>query len=342
MKKHIKCTSCGSLKTKRNGWRVRDHQDRLQRFFCLDCNKSFSLGFHPKSRISQADKIKITKTHLEGRTSIRQIKRDTGYAKQTISNAIEETISNCVSSAWVAHQLSPSWGNYLAVDGTYIRVWDWSARHFRYTKEQARFLHKLVWLVALDLKTLDIVHHHLGDEESMIDLMMFYEQIKKNGYWLKGLVSDGNPDIPRAAGKVFDHRFSRQLCIRHYMKNLRTKLTEGDLTPNQYQNYCQDILAGRLNPSLPKDLFTHTKISELPRTNQQIENLFRQTKLRLRSIGQFNSISSASRYLNAWTLMRRFTPFTDSRDLAKNNKAPLELAGCDISGLDYLNLATDN
>jgi transposase-like protein len=340
MKKHIKCINCNSLRTQRHGVLNRQNKDSLQRFKCLDCSKTFTLGCSIGSRLTKAQKIKITKTHLEGRTSIRQIKRDTGFAKQTISNAIDETVSNCASSAWIAHKLKPHWGNCLAVDASYIRVWDWSAKHFRYTKNQKRFLHKLVWIVALDLKTLDIVHHHLGDEESMIDLIMFYEQVKKNGYDLKGLVSDGNTDIKRAARRIFKTKFTHQLCIRHYMQNLRAKLKEEILIQDQYQNYCQDILAGRPNPKLPKELFSYKTIPDLPRTNQQIENLFRQTKLRLKSISQFNSITSASNYLNAWTLMRRFTAFTDSRDPAKNKKSPLELAGCDITKINYLDLKT--
>jgi hypothetical protein len=36
--------------------------------------------------------------------------------------------------------------------------------------------------------------------------------------------------------------------------------------------------------------------------------------------------------------MRRFTAFTDCRDKAKNHKAPLTIAGCDVKGLDYLSL----
>lgn len=39
-------------------------------------------------------------------------------------------------------------------------------------------------------------------------------------------------------------------------------------------------------------------------------------------------------------IMRRFTPFTDCKHPNKhrNGRSPLELAGCDIFGIDYLNL----
>ena len=78
----------------------------------------------------------------------------------------------------------------------------------------------------------------------------------------------------------------------------------------------------------------------IPHTNNDIENLFRQLNLNIKSIGRFNKFWNAHHYLNAWALKRRFTKFTDCKGWRKyrNAKAPLELAGCDIEGLDYLNL----
>jgi len=338
MRKHVKCSWCLSVKTKRNGKRIiRNRQ--IQRFLCLDCGHSFTKRIN-KGILTKGEKINITHTHLAGRTSIRQIVRDTGFAKQTIQNAIHETVKECANSLWVAEHLNPSWGNYLAIDGTYIRVWDWSARYFRYSKEQKRRLHKLVWLVALDLETLDIVHHHLGDEETMIDLTMFYEQIKENGYDLKGLVSDGNTDIIRSARNVFGNDVAHQSCISHFLKNLRVKLSQELITEEDFIKFTKTIKSGREIEGLPKELFTY-KTTSLPKTNQQIENLFRQAKLRVRSIGQFHSHQTAEDYLNAWTLFRRFTKFTDCKDRSKNKKAPLELAGVNINGLNYLDLKSN-
>lgn len=338
MKKHKRCPICQSLKTQRHGKLKRKSQSSLQRFKCLECKSTFTLGYSPGSKISIATKIKITHTHLEGRTSIRQLVKDTGYAKQTIQNAIHDTIRSCVSSAWITKTLNPAWGGNLAVDGTMIRVYDWSAKGFHYTKNERRFLHKLIWLVALDLDTLDIVHHHLGDEETMIDLVMFYKAVQLNGYPLQGLISDGNPDIVRAAKKVFGDTFVNQLCVRHYLQNLRRAFNDTKITEKQFLTFSKALKQGEPIAGLPQELFTYKTNPGLPRTNQQIENLFRQTKLRTRSIGQFHSWSTAYEYLNAWTLFRRFTPFTDCRDKSKNHKSPLQLASCDITGLNYLDL----
>lgn len=198
----------------------------------------------------------------------------------------------------------------------------------------------MVWLVVLELETLDIVHHYLGDEETMIDLTMFYEQIKANRYKLKGLVSDGNLDIICSARNVFSQEARRQLCQSHFIKNLMVKLGHELIDEKEFNRLAKGIKTGKELEELPKELFTYKTIS-LPKTDQQMENLFRQTKLRIRSIGQFHGHETANDYLNVWTLFRRFTRFTDCRDKSKNNNAPLELAGVDIGGINYLDLKSN-
>lgn len=339
MRKHLKCPWCLCLNTQRWGTRKVDKR-KIQKFKCLSCGHIFSNRI-TKGKLTANKKINIARTHLEGRTSIRQLVRDTGFAKQTIQNAIYETVQNCVDSAFIAKYLQPNWGGNLVVDGTSIRVYDWSAKHFHYSKTEKRFLHKLIWIVALDLETLDIVHQHLGNEETMIDLILFFREIKGIGYPLKGLVSDGNTDIKRSAKMVFNTPFNHQLCTTHYVRSLRTRLREEKITLERYDELKKSIYQETWIPGLPKELFTFQKIKELPKTNQQIENLFRQLKLRTHSINQFHSYITAKNYLNTWSLARRFTPFTDCKNKEKNHKAPLELAGCNIKDLNYLDLKTN-
>jgi transposase-like protein len=337
MKRHVKCPWCLSLQTQRWG-RRKIRKRYIQKFKCLACKHIFSTRI-TKGVLTYDDKIKLTKKHLEGRTSVRQIVRDTGHSKQTILRSIHEITSACVDTSWIAKNFKPNWGGCLAVDSTAIRVWDWSAKYFPHDKDDKKTMHKRYWIAGVDLETLDIPHHHLADEESMIDLKLFFEALKGNGYQLRGLVTDGNPDIVRAARMVFGP-IPHQLCIRHFMKNLRIKLGQEIIPYEAYRDACQSILAGR-RPKLlrvPRELFTYQTTKGLPRTNQQIENLFKQVKLRVKSIGQFHSYQTASDYLNAWSLYRRFTEFTDCRDKTKNHKTPLEIAGVDIKGLNYLSL----
>jgi len=322
----------------RNGHR-KLQKGLVERFYCCSCKKYFTLRVNQNSRIGFAEKIEIARSHLEGRTSIRTIARHTGHSKTTVSKVITEITGQCVSASWIARNLNPQWSGYLALDGKMIRVWDWAAKHFRYTREEKRWLHKMSLLLALDLGTLDIPDHHLGDDETAIDLIMFLESLKSLGYPLKGYISDGNKDIERAVARVFG-QVPHQLCIRHYLQTLRVKLNEEKIAKFQYEDACQALLQGARPKYLkvPDDLFTYREIKDLPTTNQQIENLNRYLMLRLKTIGQFQSFQLAKNYCNALTLTRRFIPFTDCRDKVKNHKAPLTIAGCDVKELDYLNL----
>lgn len=337
-KRNFRCKYCGALSVKRNGQR-KLKKGFVKCFYCYSCKKYFSTRLQPKVQIGFREKIGIARRHLEGRTSIRTIARHTNRSKTTVSKIITEITSQCVSAAWIAQNLKPRWSGYLALDGKMIRVWDWAAKHFKYTREEKRWLHKMSLLLALDLGTLDIPDHYLGSDETAIDLTMFLQSLKKLGYPLKGYISDGNKDIERAVARVFGH-VPHQLCIRHYLQTLRVKLGEEKIAKFQYEDACQSLLQGARPKYLkvPDDLFTYRKVKQLPSTNQQIENLNRYLMLRLKTIGQFQSFSSAKSYCNTLTLMRRFTAFTDCRDKTKNHKAPLLIAGCDVKDLDYLTL----
>ena len=338
-KRNVRCKKCGSISTLRNGHR-KLRNGLIERFYCCGCKSYFTLRINLKSRIGFAEKVKLTRSHLEDRTSIRTIARHTDHSKTTVVSAIREVTKQCVSSAWIAKNLNPKWSGYLALDGKMIRVWDWAAKHFRYSKEEKRWLHKMSLLIALDLGTLDIPDHHLGSDETAIDLIMFLQSLKSLGYPLKGYISDGNQDIVKAVKMTYGQNIPHQLCTRHYLQGLKDKFWEGEIAEFQYRDACQALLSGAKPKYLrvPKELFTHREIKQLPSTNQQIENLNRYLMLRLKTIGQFQGFQSARDYCNALTLMRRFVPFTDCRNKAKNHEAPLELAGCNVKELDYLML----
>lgn len=343
MRKHQKCTFCSSLNTRRHGKAARKYKKPLQRFKCLNCLKTFTFGVNNKQYISKAEQIKITRTHLEGGTSIRTIARRESISKTTVVKTIHEITSQCVTAAWIAKNLNPCWSGFLGIDGKMIRVWDWAAKHFRYTKQQKRWLHKMSLIACLDLGTLDIPTHHLGDEETSIDLKMCLEQLKEIGYPLKGYVSDGNKDIEKIVKMVFG-KTPHQLCIVHFLKNLRAKMGVGVISEEQYRDAKYHILRGK-KPTLlrvPRELFTYQKVKGLPRTNQATENFFRFVSLRTKTLNVFRSWKTATNYLNALVLYRRFKKFDSckGRNKSFNGFAPLELASCDIDDLDYLNIKT--
>lgn len=340
MKKHVKCIKCGSLKTVRNGTRKVGKQ-KVKRFLCKNCSHYFCLRQNPGIRTSYFQKVKITRTHLEGRTSIRTIACHENMSKTTIIKAIHEVTSQCVSAAWIATNLNPKWSGFLGIDGKMIRVWDWAAKHFRYTKEQKRWLHKMSLIACLDLGTLDVPIHHLGSEETSIDLKMCLEQLKSIGYPLKGYVTDGNRDIKKIVEMVFG-QVPHQLCVIHFLKNLRAKMGVGIISEKQYTDAKYHILKGEKPRFLrvPTDLFTYKSIKGLPRTDQATENFFRFVSLRTKTLNVFRNWKTATDYLNALILYRRFKKFDSckSKNKSFNGYAPLELAGCNIDNLDYLDL----
>jgi transposase-like protein len=222
-KKHVRCTLCGSLSTQR--WGVRKTATgKIQRFHCLSCKKSFTCKILTRARVTPAAQVELTRRHLEDRTPIRELVRDTGHSSKTIVKAIHAVTKNVVSAAWISHQFNPVWGGYLAVDGTSVKVWDWSVGKYRFYRRQRRWLHKMSLLVAQDVQTTDIPTHHLDVEEGSIELVTLFQQLKEVGYPLRGLVSDGNEEIPKAARLVFGSEIPHQLCQLHYLKNLRERV----------------------------------------------------------------------------------------------------------------------
>jgi transposase-like protein len=334
-KKHLRCTHCSSLHTKRNGSR-KTNTGEIQRFLCHECQKSFTFKILTRARITPSEQLRLTREYLEKRASIRTLARLEGYSKQTVQDAIHSVTSQVASAAWIANHFAPVWGGYLAIDGTTVRVWDWAARHFRYSRMQRRWLHKMTLLVAQDVTTSDIPMHHLDSEEGTIELVTMLRQLKELQYPLKGIVTDGNMDIKKAVDLVFGGDVPHQLCQVHFLKNLRDRARDGKMLESQYREARRKIPRGQY-PSfpVPSELFTYLAHPGLPKTNQQLEVTNRFFKLRLKTMGTFHSWKTAAAFTDALVAHRRFLKYTD-RKHKQNGKAPLELAGCTIRDFDYL------
>lgn len=235
-------------------------------------------------------------------------------------------------------------------------------------------MHRSVWICGIDSATGDLPHYELAEEESKIDLVLYCRKLKEIGYPLRVLVVDGNDDFVSSAEHVFGKTFLVQRCTRHFVEGLRRKAKEAGVfadrrilqliamiqgiieAPNlsEAERRLEDLKRKRYKDAFARlliedfkqhagELTTHLFHPEIPipHTTNEIENLFRQLELRLASIGRFGHRTTAGHYLNAWALMRRFTPFTDCRGVRgkqRNKKSPLELADCTTSGADYLNL----
>ena len=321
----------------------------------------------------------MVKRHLEDKSSYRDIERRSGYSKNTALKAVHEIGNEAKSSYWIAKNLHPKWSGVLCVDGTYINVKNFFAKMMRRKGwvEDERFLHKMIVILGTDYHTRDLPHYALGDNENMIDLVLYFQELKRNGYDLAVLVSDGNERIEEAAKKVYERPLITQRCQRHFLAKMDeviaskenksqqekmmelkgeiyriicaenidsalTQMNEFMKTQNQWRtspimNYLVDRF---IRDFEALTMYLQYPRGFVPRTANISENINKQLKDRLTGMKGFESIKSAEDYLKLWCLKRRFQKFTDCKKPHThfNGKSPLELAGCNIANLDYLNL----
>lgn len=292
--------------------------------------------------------------------------------RQTLE-LIHRLTAQAKDSVWIANRFPLSWSGVLAVDGKTIKTYDPLTKQLKgkWPEESLKAMNRKVWLCGIDYGTGDLPHYELAEEETKIDLVMYFRTLQKIGYPLRVLVCDGNKDIPSAAYHVFGDQIIVQLCTRHFVENLKRQagadaeqpttqrlifliqriieannLEQAGMFLEQLKQISRPTSIERRLISLFKrdaeKLTAHLLHPEIaiPHTSNDIENLFKQLNLRLKSIGRFNRWQQAGDYLKAWALLRRFTKFTDCRKGRKwrNGQAPIEIAGADITNIDCLKL----
>lgn len=344
---------------------------RRQRFRCQTHGHVFELQKR-STEVSKEDRV-VLRESLE-RGSVRILARRFAHSKTTIMSVIHRVAALLATSTDVASYLRPVWGGILVLDGKYVRTKHLRAKRFDGAKRERNLM---CWLCGIDAWTGDLPHYAIADEETMIDLVLYFRHLKEIGYDLRVLVCDGNPDFIRAGRKVYGDSFLVQLCTRHFLERLRREVIQAGMSEDKHSwqliRLVQRIIeaedleeAGRWlevlkgkRRRLPIHRFiidefkqyadvltTHLQRPDLciPHTSNEIESLFRQLNLRLKSLGQFMHWKHAENYLNAWALLRRFTPFTDCKGSHKhrNKKTPLECAQCRLEGVDMFKIPRGN
>jgi hypothetical protein len=304
---------------------------------------------------------------------MRTIGRRKNLSKSTVSLVVLEAAREAKGSIWIAKKFQPKWGQVLSVDGKVIRVFDPFAKEYQGSNAEKKYLLKKTWICGVDVATKDLPHYKVCDGETKTDLFDYFTTLKKEvGYDLKVCVSDGKPEITEAARSVYGSSIGIQLCVRHFIENMKSLVKEEKQDKRNETESLAGNIWGALNTEKEDDCFRslrslesiqETRVQKLvfhhlrknlflltthfryanqfyvPRYNNDAENLFRQVNLRLKSWNMFRSKINAEHYLKAWALARRFTKFTDCKigmNKLKNGKAPLELAGVNIEGIDYL------
>ena len=223
---------------------------------------------------------------------------------------------------------------FLVVDGKFVAVKGYDK--------------KIPFIYGIDYLTHDIPICMLAPSENYQALLQFFTKLKNTGYELLALICDDNESIRMAARTVYPDVVV-QLCHVHFLENIRKTLKiRSDET---YRAFVKDLeekifnlpylgqanLERHIRWRAPRHYDDPLKIATLehifeyadlltgyvkaenlfhngcPKTTNLIESYNKQINGRLKTIQGFQSFQSAERWLSAWILQRRLTPFTDCR-----------------------------
>lgn len=229
----------------------------------------------------------------------------------------------------ITKQYCARFGGVLCVDGVYVKV---------------KGMPKAIpFIYGIDYVTHDIPAGILDFAENEAAFDRLFTILKDIGYPLRFVVADEAPALKSALARVFPG-IGVQLCHVHILRNIRKTLhiSERDKIHIPFFHEIQKLLVmqgaenrrsfwnemARIRTirddewevlksirSRWGDLFRYESIRRegiaCPRTNNLIEAFNNHFKTRSRSIKGFESLSSAERWLNAWMIKRRFTPFRE-------------------------------
>ncbi|MBI3332144.1 transposase [Candidatus Peregrinibacteria bacterium] len=274
-------------------------------------------------------------SHLKG-ASIRTVAMDIGKGIDTAYRRIvaelhalphnnDVTLSYCNPKRFCG---------FLVVDGKFVAV--------------KGYERKIPFIYGIDYLTHDIPICMLAPSENYQALLQFFTKLKNTGYELLALICDDNESIRMAARAVYPGVIV-QLCHVHFLENIRRTLKVR--SEETYRAFVEDLeekifdlpylgqanLERHIRWRAPRHYDDPMKIATLqhifhysdlltgyvkaenlfhngcPKTTNLIESFNKQINGRLKTIQGFQSFQSAERWLSAWILCRRMTPFTDCR-----------------------------
>ncbi len=247
--------------------------------------------------------------------------------KQTYERVIKE-ITKLPDNTKLTKDLCDEnlWCGILILDGKYVAV--------------KGFERKIPFLFGMDYLSHDIPHGQLCLAEDEMNFSLYFQAIKDLGYKLRIVVVDDRDGIKQALRKVFPYA-RIQLCHNHYLDNIRRLLkvrtetiyqhffnslkshvfeAKSDNEVTEGLKHVRDNHAGK-NMMLwdilddierrRNDLFAYFHFQDCPNNTNLIELYNSHLNGRLKTIKGFQSLASAKRWLNAWTIRRRTKTLTD-------------------------------
>lgn len=273
----------------------------------------------------------------------------------TLNTWVDELGRRAKTPVETSAELQPSsWSGFLGVDGKAIFVGG----------EEASLL------VGVDQGTHDVVNAVVAEtegEEAFERLVR--EAVTEGGYPLKGLVSDAAAPFLAAHANYFA-RVPLQLCRIHASRRLDFDISKAKRSPDaplraelkdrvravlfaptaeearhrlralladrdRYEGLGRRDTLGSLQRSFDYYM-THYKVQGMPADANITENVIKQLGKKLRLMEGFASLESAEHFSRLLVGCYRFKRFTDSCRRDDNGKSPLELAGVDSKGTDWL------
>lgn len=296
----------------------------------------------------RSQKEPLLLTHLKG-ASIRTLARRIGKGIDAAYQRLVRELSGLPHSNDVTLQYcNPKrFCGFLVVDGKYVAVKGYDR--------------KIPFIYGIDYLTHDIPICLLAPSENYQAMLQYFTKLKNTGYDLQALICDDNESTRMAAKQVYPGVIV-QLCHVHFLETIRRTLRVR--SEETYRNFLADLeekifdlpylgqanLERHIRWRAPRhyddplkigtlqhifdysDLLTgYVKAEKLfhngcPRTTNLIESYNKQLNGRLKTIQGFQSFQTAERWLSAWILARRLTPFTDCRGRFKrlNGNCSLE------------------
>jgi len=366
--KRKRCPFCGSVNTEKRGWRrvtvvlARGRRVRkYRRYKCRDCDKWLSArkSTAGKRRYEPAVVVKAVRLYFDAEASYRAVARQLRIRPYQLFLWINELGANCKSFEQVAAELTPDYCGYLLADG--------KAFHVKGEQQQL--------LLTADSASQDIPCADWAPEgyyDSWQDVMTRL----RDGvhYPARGAVTDGDPALCKAIRNVFPG-LPMQLCVRHldayhtYHFNYKFKGPTTGVEPfldithrmlyatgpahlshlfKEYDCTREFLLASGLQREVRTFerkfpfIWTHFDHPGLPRTTNIIEGIIDQLKHKISDCHGFQHHHTAWNSLRLLIMRYRFHSFSCSRISGHNGRSPLQLAGANTKGINWVKFSQKN
>ena len=270
-----------------------------------------------------------------------------------VENIVRQELNQLTTCEYLSQKYGDSkkWSGICCIDGTYVSVGGYDT--------------KIPFMYCVDYLTHDVVCGFLFASENRDAFLKIFRTLKDIGYPLHTVVCDDVLESIGFAMKYYYPRAKIQLCIKHYIDNMKKTLTyPRDKTHQVFMTQIVQYLRKRTSSKgdeflvlfgthesnqlyrevllnlkgKERYLFHYLSSTDIPRDNNLIELYNSQLKGRLKTVKGFASYLTASRFLNAWMIRRRTKAFTDcsKRFCYLNGKQALEFVLKDSISLEEI------